>query len=65
MQGPFLNKIAVLDHLLDVVRNIRPEIVASRRQFADGEIVVADIVQDQALNVVDIVDTSPFQLGLD
>ena len=56
--------VSTVNQLLQVVGDIRAEIVTARRQLADRQVVVADVVQNQALNVVDVVDTSPLQLGL-
>ena len=57
-------KIAVLDHLLDVVGDVRAEIAAAQRQLADGHLGIADIEQHHSLDIVDVVDAEPFELQL-
>src|SRR6266568_6415606 len=59
-----LHEVVVLDHLLDVVGNVRAQITAPQRQLADGHLGVADVEQHQALHVVDVVDAKPFELQL-
>src|SRR6266446_2135189 len=59
-----LLEIPVLDHLLDVVRDVRAEIAAAQRQFADGHLCIADIKQHHPLDIVDIVDPEPIELEL-
>ena len=61
----FLAEIAILDQLLDVVGDIRAQVVAARGQFADRQLLVADVRQDQALHVVDVLDPEPIELRLD
>src|ERR1700752_2573979 len=36
VQRALLHEVAVLDHLLDIVRDVRAEVAAPQRQFADG-----------------------------
>src|ERR1700733_13968205 len=54
-----------LDQLLDVIGNIRAEIIAARAQFARGQFLVADIVQEQRLHRVDVGTAATVELILD
>lgn len=65
MGRAFLNQVIVLDHLADVVGNVRSEIVAPVRQFADSQLVLADIIQDHRLDVVHVLNVLPLKLPLD
>ena len=60
-----LHEIAVLDHLLDVIGDVRAEIAAAQGQLADRHLGVADVEQHHALHVVDVVDAEPVELELD
>src|SRR5438309_5732499 len=64
VQRALLRQISILDHLLDVVRDVRAEIAAPQRELADGHFRVADIEQHHPLNVVDVMDPEPFELEL-
>src|SRR5947209_2515122 len=64
VQRALLRQISVLDHLLDVVRDVRAEIAALQRELADRHLRVADIEQHHSLNVIDVVDPEPFELQL-
>ena len=61
----FLHEIAIFDHLLDVVRDVRPEIAAAQCQLADRHLGVPDIKQHHALYIVDVVNAEPVELELD
>ena len=65
MQRTLLNQIARFDHLLQIVRDIRPQVITAQRQFADGQLIAADAVKDQALHVVDVLDVLAVQLELE
>src|SRR3984957_7636848 len=56
---------AHLDELLQIVGDIGAEIVAARTQLAGGELLVADIVQQQRLHRIDIGATAAVELVLD
>src|SRR5271169_2970365 len=43
VQRAFLYQIAVFDHLLDVVGDVRAEITAAQRQFADGHLRISNV----------------------
>src|ERR1700722_14047295 len=64
VQRTLLRQIAVLDHFFDVVRDVRAEIAAPQREFADRHLGVADIEQHHSLDVVDVVNPEPFELEL-
>src|ERR1051325_9783972 len=64
MHRALLHQIAVLDHFLDVVGNVRAEIAAAQRQLADGHLGIPDIKQHHALHVVNVVDAEPVELEL-
>ena len=54
--------IPVLNQLLEIVGDVGAEIVAPRRQLADGQLVRADIEQNKTLNAVDVVYTGSIKL---
>src|SRR6202042_459781 len=54
-----------LDQLLHVIGDIRAEIIAARAQFAGGQFLVADIVQEQSLHRVDVRPPPTVELILD
>jgi hypothetical protein len=56
---------ADLDQFLDVIGNIRAEIIAARAQFARGQFLVADIVQEQSLHRVDVRAPATVEFILD
>src|SRR3546814_4671335 len=60
-----LDEIAVLDHLLHVVGDVRAEVVAALGELADGELLLADVEQDQRLDVVQVADALAVEVGLD
>src|SRR5437763_9319444 len=64
VQRALLRQIAVLDHLFDVVRDVRAEVAAPQRQLPDRHLGVTDVEQHHSLNVVDVVDPEPFELEL-
>ena len=45
---------AHLDKLLQIVRDVRTEIIAARAQFTRGQFLVADVVEQQSLHRVDV-----------
>ena len=56
---------AHLDQLLEIVGDIGAEIVAARAQFAGGELLVADIVEEQRLHRIDVGAPAAIELVLD
>ena len=60
-----LEQIAVLDHLLDVVGYVRAQVIAALGEFAHRQLLLADIEEDQGLNVVEVTNAQAVQLGLD
>src|SRR3546814_12436314 len=60
-----LDEIAVLDHLLHVVGDVGAEAVAALGELADGELLLADVEQDQRLDVVQVADALAVEVGLD
>lgn len=58
-----LLEIAHLGELLDVVGDVRALIVASLDEVADGDVLVADVGQQQGLYAVDVADAEPVQFG--
>src|SRR5438445_1364529 len=47
-------KISHLDQLLDVIGDVRAEIVAARAKLARGQLLIADIVEEQRLDRIDV-----------
>ncbi len=64
MDGTFLDQVLVLDHLLDVIRDVRAEIIPADRKLAHRQLVIADIEQDHRLDVVDVLNIAAVQLDL-
>ena len=58
-------EVAKLNELLDVVGNVRAEIIAAGAQLTRRHIVVADVIQQQCLNRIDIGATATIELVLD
>src|ERR1043166_5721928 len=56
---------AHLDQLLEIVGDVRAEIIAARAQFAGGQFLVADVEQQQRLHRVDIGAAAAIELVLD
>src|SRR6185312_4122381 len=56
---------AELDQLLEVVGDVGAKIVAARAQFARGQLLVADIVEQQRLHRIDIGAAATIELILD
>ena len=54
-----------LDELLEIVGHVRAEIVAARAQLAGGEFLVADIVEKQSLNRIDVGAAASVEFVLD
>src|SRR5208283_2354089 len=49
----------------DVVGDVRAEVVAARAQLAGGQLLVADVEQQQRLHGVDVGAAAPIELVLD
>src|SRR5271157_5596069 len=64
VQRALLHEIAVLDHLLDIVRDVRAEIAAPQRQFADGHFGITNAKSHHSLDVVDVVYPESVELEL-
>ena len=56
---------AHLDQLLEIVGDVGAEIVAARAQFAGGQLLVADIVQQQRLHRIDVGAAAAVEFVLD
>src|SRR5579862_866495 len=56
---------AHLDEFLEIVGDVGAEIVAPRAQFAGGEFLVADIVQQQRLHRIDVGAAAAVEFVLD
>ena len=54
MGRAFLDQVIGLDHLADVIGRVGTEIVISVREFADGHVVLADMIEDDRLRRVEI-----------
>lgn len=63
MGRAFLQKIIVLNHFLDVIADIGPLVITTVCQFADRQLFVANMGQNEALNVIDIFNTQPIEFG--
>src|SRR5262249_6691708 len=57
-------EVTVLDHLLHVVGDVRAEVVAAVGQFADRQLLVADVEENEGLDVVDVLDAEAIKLEL-
>ena len=56
---------AHLDQLLEIVGDVGAEIVAARAQLARGQLLVADIVEQQRLHRIDVGAAAAVELVLD
>src|SRR5262244_3478983 len=56
---------AELDQLLQIVGDVGAEIVTARAQFARGQLLVADIVEQKRLHRVDVGTATTIELVLD
>ena len=57
--------VAVVHQLLEVVGDVGAEIIAAVGEFADRQHVFADVEQDHRLDVVEVPDALPVEIGLD
>src|SRR5262245_7100611 len=55
---------AHLDELLQIVGDVGAEVVAARAQLASGELLVADVVEQQRLHRIEIGTPPPIELVL-
>ena len=56
--------IAVFDHFLEVIRDVRAEIAAAQRQLADRHLGVAEVEQHQRLHIVDVANIGAVEFQL-
>ena len=56
---------AELDELLQIVGDVGAEIVAARAQFARGQLLVADVVEQQRLHRIDVGAAAAIEFILD
>src|SRR5690348_3433591 len=56
---------AELDELLQIVGDVGAEIVTARAQLARGQLLVADVIEQQRLHRVDVGTTTTIELVLD
>ena len=56
---------AELDELLQIVGDVGAEVVAARAQFARGQFLVADIVEQQRLHRIDVGAAAAIEFILD
>ena len=57
--------VAHVDELLQVVGDVRAEIVAARLQFAGRQLAVADVVEQQRLHAIELGAAEAIELVLD
>ena len=65
MWRAFLDEEAFFDQILDVVGNVGAEVIAAVGELANGDVLTADVIQHQGLDVVYFLDLQAIQLGLD
>src|SRR5262245_65206098 len=53
------------DKLLEIVGNVRAEIVAARAKLAGGQLLVSNVIEQQSLHRVDIGAAAPIEFILD
>src|SRR5512135_145101 len=63
--GTFVVDVACFDQLLQIVRDVRAEIVAACPQLARREFLIADVEQQQCLYAVDLPFVTAIKLVLD
>ena len=56
---------AHLDELLQIVGDVGAEVVAARAQFARGQLLVADVVEQQRLHRIDVGAAAAIEFVLD
>src|ERR1700726_2569603 len=56
---------AELDELLQIVGDVGAEVIAARAQFARGQLLVANIIEQQSLHRIDIGAAAPIEFILD
>src|SRR5438105_2669508 len=56
---------AELDELLQIVGDVRTEVVAARAQFARGQFLVADVIEQQRLHRIDVGAAAAIEFILD
>lgn len=56
---------AELDELLQIVGDVGAEIVAARAQLARGQLLVADVVEQESLHRVDVRAAAAIEFVLD
>ena len=56
---------AELDELLQIVGDVGAEVVAARAQFARGQFLVADVVEQQRLHRIDVGAAAAIEFILD
>ena len=65
MRAAALLQIAVLHQLAHVVGNVGALVVAALHEFTDAQFGIAQVEEDQGLNVVEVADIATLKLGLD
>ena len=65
MRRAFLAQVAIFDQFLHVLRNIQALVITTIDQFTDCQLFIADMGQNKALEVVDVLNTEAIQLRLD
>ena len=63
--GALLEDVAGLDELLEIVGDVRAQIVAARAELAGSHFGVADVEHQQGLDRVDVVPPHAVELVLD
>ena len=63
--GAFVMDVTALDQLLEIVRDVRAQIVAARAQLARRQFLIAHIEQQQRLHAVDLALVTAVELVLD
>src|SRR5262249_26284571 len=63
--GAFVANKTGLDQLLQIVGDVRAEIMAARAQLAGGQFLVADVEEKQRLDAVDFALAAAIKLVLD
>lgn len=57
--------VTKINQLLQVVRHVRAMVAAAKGQLAHRQLFIADVKEDQRLNVVDVANTRAVELRFD
>jgi hypothetical protein len=60
-----VGNVTEVDQLLEVIGDVGAMVTAAECQLANGQLFLADVKQDQRLDIVDVADARAVQFSLD